>query len=314
MSQNGSLQVVIGLGPTGRGVAERLAAEGRRVRVVSRSGRASVPEGVEGIAADVSDKESAKRACDGASVVFACVGLPGYVQWVKQWPVLMAGMLEGAASSGARFVFVDNLYMYGPVNGPLREDLPLTDYGVKPALRSTITRMWQAAHEAGRVRAVAVRASDFYGPRVRNAALGDYVIPPALAGKAANVVGDPDQPHTFTYITDVVRALVDVADAEEDVLGQAWHVPSAPARPVREVVELVFREAGHPVKIRVARPWMLRLLGLVDPNMAEMKEMLYEWTGPYEVDHSKFAARFWGDYTPLDEGIRETVRWFRSQI
>jgi nucleoside-diphosphate-sugar epimerase len=202
--------------------------------------------------------------------------------------------------------------MYGPVDGPLREDLPLTSYGRKPALRSRITRMWMDAHAAGRVRVAAVRPSDFYGPGVRGAILGDFVTKPAVSGAKASLVGDPRMPHTFTYMADVVRALVDVADAEDDVYGQAWHVPSAPARPVREVVEMIYREAGRRPRMRVAPPWMVALLGILDPTLRELRELMYEWTAPYLVDHSKFAARFWSDYTPLEVGIPETVRWFAA--
>jgi hypothetical protein len=44
----------------------------------------------------------------------------------------------------------------------------------------------------------------------------------------------------------------------------------------------------------------------------DTKEMLFQWERPHEVDHCKFADRFWGDYTPLEEGIRETVAWYRA--
>ena len=132
-------------------------------------------------------------------------------------------------------------------------------------------------------------------------------------GKPANLLGNPDMPHTFTYMPDLVRALVDMADADDDVYGQAWHVPSAPARPVREVVEQIYGEAGHPPKFRVAAPWLVNLMGLFDPNMRELKEMMFQWARPYEVDHAKFAKRFWEDYTPLDVGVRETVHWFQSE-
>ena len=307
-----ALHVVLGGGPSGLGVAATLASGGRRVRLVTRSGKTPAPKGAEGVAADVSDPEAAKRACDGASVVFGCLGLPNYLGWPEKWPPLMAGMIAGAEAAAARFVFMDNLYMYGPVDGPLREDLPLTDYGKKPAIRAKLTRMWQEAHAAGRLRAVAVRASDFYGPTVHNSMLGDYVTKDAVAGKTANLLGDPDQPHTFSYMPDIVRALIDVADADDDVCGQAWHVPNAPPRPVREIVEQIFREAGHQPKIRVAPSWMVSVLGWFDPNMREVKEMLFQWSRPYEVDHSKFAARFWDDPTPMDDGIRETVKWYRS--
>jgi nucleoside-diphosphate-sugar epimerase len=307
------LWVVLGAGATGVSVTRRLHVAGRRVRVVTRSGRASAPDGVEVVAADMMDPKAAAGACRGASVVLACVGFPSYVGWSEKWPPMMTGMLAGAEAADARFVFMDNLYMYGPVNGPLREDLPLTDYGVKPALRARITRMWQEAHAAGRVRTAAVRASDFYGPGVRLAILGDYVTGPAVRGKTANVIGDPDMPHTVTYIEDVTRALITVAEAEDDAYGQAWHVPSAPARPLREVVGMIYKEAGNPVKLRAAPGWLISLMGLFNGDMREMKELMHHWNRPYIVDHSKFASRFWDDYTPLETGIPAAVRWYREQ-
>jgi nucleoside-diphosphate-sugar epimerase len=82
---------------------------------------------------------------------------------------------------------------------------------------------------------------------------------------------------------------------------------------VREVVEMIYREAGHTPKMRAAPPWLLSLLGLFDPNLRELKELLYQWSRPYEVDHGKFAARFGDDVMPLDDGVAAMVRWFREQ-
>lgn len=306
--------VVLGAGVIGRSVARRLHEAGRPVRVVTRSGRGVVPDGVELRAADMSDPQAARGACEGASQIVACVGFPSYVGWKEKWPPLMKGMLSGAESAGARFVFMDDLYMYGPVDVPLREDLPLTDYGVKPAIRSHLTRMWQDAHGSGRVKATAVRASDFLGPGARLAILGDFVTGAAVRGKTANLIGDPSQPHTFTYAEDVARALITIGEAPDDAYGQAWHVPSAPARPVREVVEMIYREAGYPPKIRTVPRWLLSVLGLFSGDMRELGEVLHHWDRPYVVDHSKFASRFWDDVTPLPEGVAATVRWYREEM
>jgi hypothetical protein len=35
---------------------------------------------------------------------------------------------------------------------------------------------------------------------------------------------------------------------------------------------------------------------------------------PYILDHQKFAARFWDDYMPLEQGIATAVRWYREQL
>ena len=40
--------------------------------------------------------------------------------------------------------------------------------------------------------------------------------------------------------------------------------------------------------------------------------MRFQWDRPYHVDATKFARRFWGDATPLEEGLRETIAFYRN--
>jgi hypothetical protein len=78
---------------------------------------------------------------------------------------LAASLLAAAEQTGADYVMVGNAYGYGPVDGPMTEDLPLAATTSKGRVRA---RMWldaKAAHGAGRVRAAEVRAHDFLGPR-----------------------------------------------------------------------------------------------------------------------------------------------------
>ena len=304
------LSVVLGFGPVGRSLTELLFAEGRPVRVVTRRGMVDAPDGVDVQAADVSDVEAATEACRGAAVVYSCVGLD-YAGWPERWPPMMAGMLAGAEAARARFVFQDNCYMYGPVDVAMTEDLPLTNYGDKPATRAKLTRMWQEAHAAGRVEAASVRAADFYGPGVTQAALGERAFGRIAAGKSAQIVGDPDQPHSFAYVPDVARALVSVADAD-DAFGQAWNVPNAPDTTTRDLLAMFAAEARQDLKVQAMPTWLMPILGLFDANVRELKEMLYQWDRPFHVDSSKFGARFWSDATPFEEGIAATAQTFRA--
>ena len=118
----GSLDVVFGAtGAIGGAVVGELLRAGRSVRAVSRSGHA--PEGAQGAAADASDPAQAARAAVGAAVIYHCAS-PPYTKWPELFPALTSSILGAAESSGAKLVFADNLYAYGPVDGPLHEDLP----------------------------------------------------------------------------------------------------------------------------------------------------------------------------------------------
>jgi nucleoside-diphosphate-sugar epimerase len=134
----------------------------------------------------------------------------------------------------------------------------------------------------------------------------------ALAGKPAQIIGDPDQPHSYTYAPDAGRTLAALG-TRDDVVGRVWHVPNAPARTTREVIDLIADEIGSPIKVRRAPTLALRLMGLVNPTVRELPEMLYEFTQPFVVDGSTTEQQLGVTATPLDHAVRDTVAWFRNR-
>jgi nucleoside-diphosphate-sugar epimerase len=263
------LHVVLGTGPLGLAVARHLAAGGDRIRVVNRSGRADLPEGVEVIAANVAEAGDAKRACDGAAVVYHCAN-PPYARWPELHPPLMRAIIEGASSAGAKLVFGDNLYAYGPVDGPLTEDLLHRARGRNGRTRARIAAALLAAHQDGLVRAAIGRGSDFFGPHAHQSIVGGRVFARAVMDKPAQVLGNPDAPHTVTYLEDFVRALVTLGEREE-ALGNVWHVPNAEAVSMRQFVQMVFADLGRPPRLRVVPLWGLVLAGMFSPTLRAVR-------------------------------------------
>jgi nucleoside-diphosphate-sugar epimerase len=306
---------VIGFGAVGRETTTLLSARGDAVRIVQRREppKPKVPDGAVFQAADVEDREAILRACAKVDTVVCCAGLPyDSAVWARAWPRAMVNLLDGCAASGARFVFADNLYMYGPQTRPLTEDMPLSTYGRKPHIRAEITQLWRKAHDAGRVRAVAVRAPDFYGPDVSTSVISAYGVARLVAGKAALVPYPADNPHDFTYVPDFARALVTLIDAPDDAYGQAWHVPNAPTRTLREILTMAAERIGVAPRINVLPPALAAVLALFWKDMAEIREMKFQWERPYVVDASKFAARFWRDATSFESGLDATVAYYRG--
>jgi uncharacterized protein YbjT (DUF2867 family) len=86
MTNNGKLHVVFGTGAVGKSVMDELIQRGRRrVRMVNRSGGASVPEGVEVVGRDATDEAFAREASEGASVVYFTLN-PPYDKWPELFP------------------------------------------------------------------------------------------------------------------------------------------------------------------------------------------------------------------------------------
>jgi len=307
---NGKI-VILGYGPVGRAATEILARRGADLRVAQRSAPKILPAGVKFVACDILDADSVRAACEGAAQVVLAIGFAydGAV-WRKSWPRAVDNTLEACAANGARLVFFDNLYMYGPQNAPMTEATPLADYGVKPAVRAAITRVWMAASQAGRVKVAAVRAPDFYGPGVGLTVLGDSAFGALAKGKTALYVGSADLPHDFAYVPDCGRAVVSLLDAPDDAFGRAWHVPCAPTRTAREILTLAAVALGRPLRLQALPLWALRPLSLFVPDLRGVVEMRFNWDRPYYVDASDFRARFWSDPTPFEIGVPATAKSF----
>ncbi|MDQ3227007.1 MAG: NAD-dependent epimerase/dehydratase family protein [Chloroflexota bacterium] len=311
MSENGELHVVFGAsGGAGGAIVRALAARGKRVRAVTRSGRGALPHGVEAVRADAADKDGARRVCAGATVVYHAVNVP-YPEWTKTLPPVMDGLIAAAGAARATLVYADNLYAYGPVDGPMTEDLPPAARTRKGRLRAQLAETLLDAHRAGTVRAVIGRGSDYYGPGVRQSAAGERLFPAVLSGDKAMWAGSLDQPHSLTFIDDFARVLVTLGERNE-ALGQVWHAPPAEPLTGRQFIELAFAEAGRPPKVGTISPVMIRLVGLVNPMVRELGELVYEFEAPFVLDGSTYLRAFGGAPTPHREAIRATLSWFAA--
>ncbi|MBM7804392.1 nucleoside-diphosphate-sugar epimerase [Geodermatophilus bullaregiensis] len=306
--------VVFGTGAVGLAVLDALRRRGETARLVNRSGSARVPDDVEVVAGDARDPAFTTEVARGAAVVYQALN-PPYAEWTAQFPLLQAGVLAAAEATGARLVSTENVYPYGrPAGRVLTEDLPDGAHTRKGRLRARMARELLAAHDAGRVEVAIGRASDYFGPRGgAQSNLGDRVFPAALAGRTATVLGDPDQPHTYTYVPDIGEGLV-VLGEHPDAPGRVWHLPNDPdTRTTRQLVDVVYRQAGRPRgRLRRLPPVLLRALGLVNPTMRELVEMQYQFAEPFVVDSSTTTGKLGVTATPVEQALTDTLQEYRD--
>jgi nucleoside-diphosphate-sugar epimerase len=313
MNAHDQLHVVLGAtGGAGGALVRELAGRGDRVRAVSRKPAADLPKGVEQLAADAADPAQTRTACQGATVVYHCVQ-PPYQRWVAEFPPLTATIAEAAAGAGARLVYADNLYAYGPVDRPITEDLPALATTRKGRVRALMAEQLLAAHRSGTLQVAIGRSSDYYGPGGANSVVGDILFGAAAEGKHARWLGRLDVPHTLNYLQDVARALATLG-ARPEAAGEVWHLPAAEPLTGRAFVDLIAAALGRPVKVTATSRLALRIAGVVDPRARESAEMLYQWERLFVLDASKFQRAF-GPFepTPHHQAVATTVAWFRER-
>lgn len=304
--------LIFGYGPAGKAIATRLAAAGRPVRIAQRS-RPGLPPGMTFVPCDVLDLPQVMAAAKGAARIIIAIGFPYDAKvWASCWPRAIANLLTAAEVTGAPTLFFDNMYMYGPQDGPIRETSPFAPWGGKPAVRCSISAMWQEAAAAGKVRMSALRVSDFFGPGVSNSHLGDTLFGRLAKGKPALFVVPVDQPHDVAYLPDAARAVETLLDAPEDAWGQVWHMPCPKTRTFREIVAIAAKAMGQRPRIQTIPTALQPVLRLAMPMLREVHDMRFLFDRPYKIDASKFTSRFWSDVTPIEMAVAETARAFRD--
>ena len=301
-------------GAIGNPLASILLQQRENVRLV---GRNPAPiAGAHTMAADLTDAGQTLAAVGGSEVAYLLAGLPYSAPvWRSSWPVIMTNVIAACAQTGARLVFFDNVYMYGPVDGPMTEETPFAPASQKGVVRAAIATQLLNEMNRGSITALIARAADFYGPGAAKTGLPNvFVFDRFQNGKAAQWLVDVDVPHSYTYVPDAARALALLA-SNEGAFGQTWHLPThADPPPGRTFIRLAAQAFGVPERHAVLRKWMLRPAGLFSGVIRELYEMLYQNDRPYIFDSSKFERAFSPAPTSYETGIAQTAAWYRSGL
>jgi UDP-glucose 4-epimerase len=296
-----------GAGFIGSNLVDALAGRGERVRILddlSTGRRQNLPPNVELLQGSITDAAAVVDAVKGVDVVYHLAAVVSVQQCLEE-PVAAnevnvvgtSRILQAAAASDVRrVVFASSAAVYGdsPVL-PKREELPpdpLSSYAVAKLAGEQLGRTVPG------VEFVALRFFNVYGPRQNPKSQYAAAIPIFLtaleAGRPLPIFGDGTQTRDFTYVGDVVTGLLLAGDAG-GIDGRVFNIAAGRAITVSDLAFALGRAAGRPVEFEFRPP------------------------RPGEILHSYgdigAAERFLGFQArvPLDEGLAETVKWFRGR-
>ena len=253
-----SAVVTGGAGFIGSHLVDRLLADGHRVTVLDdfSTGRpqnlahhGSRPE-LTVVSADVADGGAILPHVEGADWLFHLAALADIVPSIQR-PLAYhhanvdgtVAVLEAARAGGVRrVVYAASSSCYGlpdvyptPESAAMRPEYP---YALTKHLGEQYVRHWA---QVFRLPAVSLRLFNVYGPRSRTSgaygAVFGVFLAQKLAGRPFTVVGDGTQTRDFTFVTDVVEAMVMAADS--DLTGEALNVGTGAPQSVNRLVELL---------------------------------------------------------------------------
>jgi nucleoside-diphosphate-sugar epimerase len=302
--------LVIGAtGGIGGALAERLMADGWRVRALNRdpeaaARRAGLP-GLEWVSGDAMAPADVLAAAEGCEVIVHGANPPGYRNWAGLQMPMLQSTIAAAKATGARILFPGTVYNYGPDAFPtLAEGSPQNPTTRKGVIR---VQMETALRESG-AKVLIVRAGDYFGPRSgRNKWLSEGLVKPGRPVTSVTYPGPLEVAHAWAYLPDVAEAFVRLLATD---LGrfETFHMQGH-AVTGEALVAALGEAAGR--KLAVGRlPWFaVAAAAPFNESLREMQEMRYLWRRPVVMDNARLVARLGSEpRTPLVEALRAALQ------
>lgn len=308
------MQTIIGSGGAiGLPLAKELKKYTEKIRLVSRNPQ-KVNETDELFSMDANNLTKLNEAIAGSEVVYVTIGFKYNLKvWQTLWPPFMRSVINACKVNNAKLVFFDNVYLYDKSAIPfMTENSPVGPPSKKGEVRKQLNEMIMDEVQKGSLKALIARSADFYGPDNINSIIGEMVVKNLMKNKKAQIFGDFNKIHTYTYTPDAGKATALLGNTA-DAYNQVWHVPTTKEKlNNKQWIDLIAEEMNVEAKIQHIPAWIIHMLGIFIPLMREFPEMVYQNEMDYVFDSSKFEKRFGVTATAPEDGVKEMINYFNK--
>lgn len=261
-------------GGLGHAAALAFRDAGWSVKGFARTDRHPI-QGIEFIAGNAESTDDLQRAVHGSDLVLNALNLP-YHQWGNgAAEALMARTI--AVSHGKTMIFPGNIYNYSATDRVITPALPQHPQTYRGTIRKAMESQLESASRAGRMRAIILRAGNFYGSPLGGDFFDQLILREARNNK---VCLNPKRqiPNAWAYLPDFASAFVTLAGQREtfdrfETFHFAGHLVTA-----NQTFAAIQKSAPHRRLKQTNYPWaMLRAIGVFSPLIRGLVEMRYIW-------------------------------------
>ncbi|MEO0341486.1 MAG: NAD-dependent epimerase/dehydratase family protein [Bacteroidota bacterium] len=301
------MQTILGAnGIIGEEVAKYLAQQYNvPLRLVGRN-PVLVNEKDELFKADLLDLDQVKAALNNTEIAYLTVGLPYNSEvWLRDWPIVLANVVEACKAQGCKLVYFDNTYAYPQDSKIQIEDTPLAGQGKKGRAKKLACEILLEAMTKQELEAAICRAPEFYGPGKTKSITNTLLFDNIKAGKKPKVFLNDRVKRTLIYTPDASRAMALIGNTPA-AYGQTWHLPCDDRRlTYQEFIQEIGRQLGRDIQYNVLNTFILKIAGFFNVNVKETAELFPRYRIDNIFDSSKFKTQF-PDFqvTSYQEGIK----------
>lgn len=287
----------------------KLAAQrGIDLTLLTRGQReASIPAEVKMLTADINDKSSVVRACEGSS-------FDAVVDWIAYTPVDIERDIELFRARTRQFIFISSAsaYQRPPADYLITESTTLSNPYWEYASNKIACeeRLWKA-HRENAFPVTIVRPSLTFGdmtiPLVINSSKKPYtIVDRMLRGQEIIVPGDGSSLWVITHNSDFAKGLVGLL-GNEQAIGQAFHITTDEVK----TWDQFYRDVGEAIGVE---PRLVHISSdfIIDCLPDQRGRLLGDKSTSVVFDNSKI-KRFVPEYratTTFAQGIRQSLAWF----
>ena len=242
--------------------------------------------------------QDAMRACDGV-VHFAAEthvdrSITDCIPFLRTNVEGTSVMLQQARDSGVkRFITLSTDEVYGPVeSAPVDEQAPLKPRSPYAASKAAGDLLTQAFYKTYGFSTIVVRPTNIFGPGQFPEKFIPLCITNGCEGRPIPIYGDGQQRRSWLFVEDACEALAVLI--EHAAPGEVYNLASG--------TESVNRETGRQILSLMNQPETL-LQSVPDRPGHDRR---------YAMNDAKLRALGWKPRTSFDEGLMQTVAWYRA--
>jgi nucleoside-diphosphate-sugar epimerase len=260
------------------------------------------------IKGDITDFKTCLSACKGVDFVSHQAALGSVPRSIK-FPELYdlhnttgtLNMMRAARDNKVKvFVYASSSSVYGDTPTlPKVETMtpnPKSPYAIS---KMSTEYYGKAFWDLYQLPTIGLRYFNVFGPRQNPNSQYAAAIPKFITSFLNNtspiIHGDGEQTRDFTYITNVIQANVNAFNATEKAFGEAFNIGCGDRISIKTLAEQIKLATGATCELEFG-----------DPRPGDVRDSLAD------INKAKNLLNF-SDITPLNEGLKITVEWFKAQ-